>query len=119
MLSGFGRFLLDHTRASDVPARIGGDEFAVILPDTDAKAAHNLKIRLGKRLEVVNVIDQDGLKLKASASFGVAGYPAEADSVDELMIRADADMYADKNLQKNTSVAAATLRAAEPADVTP
>jgi diguanylate cyclase (GGDEF)-like protein len=119
LLSGFGRFLLDHTRASDVPARIGGDEFAIILPDTDAKAAHNLKIRLGKRLENVDIIDQDGLKLRASASFGVAGYPSEAESVDELMIRADADMYADKNHQKNTSVAAASLRTAEPADITP
>jgi diguanylate cyclase (GGDEF)-like protein len=100
LLRAFGRFLLDYTRASDVPARTGGDEFAIILPDTSDKAAQVLKQRLAKRLEGLDLVDNDDVRVKVTASFGVSGFPRGGETVDEIIAQADSDMYADKQARK-------------------
>jgi len=99
LLQSFGRFLLEATRASDVPARTGGDEFAIILPDTSDKSAMALKERLARKLADVDLLD-DAVRVRVTASFGVATFPHAGDSVDAVIQRADMDMYADKNMRK-------------------
>lgn len=100
VLTNFGHFLLGQTRASDVPARIGGDEFSIILPDTSESAAEVMVGRIQKALETTDLIDEDGLTLNLTASLGVSGFPWGGDSVDTIMQQADASMYADKRARR-------------------
>jgi diguanylate cyclase (GGDEF)-like protein len=99
LLAAFGQFLLSATRASDVPARTGGDEFAIILPDTSEQAAVALKNRLARKLAETPLLEGD-VVVHATASFGVATFPAAGDTVDAVLQRADIDMYADKNMRR-------------------
>lgn len=100
LLRNFGKFLLDHTRGSDVPARIGGDEFAIILPDTPVAEARRLQDRLTEKLAKIDIVDNDEVTLQAAVSLGCAGYPETAQTVDELIQQSDSAMYAAKHDHK-------------------
>jgi diguanylate cyclase (GGDEF)-like protein len=99
VLANFGQFLLSQTRASDVPARIGGDEFAIILPIPRERGEVMIN-RIQKALESTDLIDQAELTLRLSASLGLSGFPWGGDTVDAIMLQADASMYADKRARR-------------------
>ncbi len=101
VLQSVGRFLAGHTRASDIPARIAGDEFAVIMPDTPAAQAETLTTRLEKRLASLNIVDRNELTLTVRASLGTATYPDTGQTVREVLQLADAAMLAQKGLHKS------------------
>ena len=107
-LANFGRFLLDYTRATDVPARIGGDEFAIVLPDTSKQGAQTMVERLTRGLEKRNLMDEDELSIRLAASFGIAGYPWSGDTADSIMQHADISMHASK--QADAGVVPAIFR---------
>jgi diguanylate cyclase (GGDEF)-like protein len=88
VLRNCGKFLLDRTRASDVPARIDGDEFAMILADTDESAARVAVERLLEALQKVELTD-DHENPSISVSVGLAGYPWSGDTVDAIVRAAD------------------------------
>jgi len=98
VLTELGKLLTRHTRAGDVPARIGGDEFAVIMPDTDREGA----LRLAERLEQAladacqSCPQRPRCPVNLCVSLGVSGYPWGGDTVDELVRCADSQMYAAK-----------------------
>lgn len=94
LLAAIGGFLLGQTRGSDVPARTGGGEFAIILPDTAESAATNLMERLMDRLDKAGLMREDGLDICLNTSSGVSGYPWGADTASAIMQLADAAMYA-------------------------
>ncbi len=102
VLQNVGRFLLGQTRASDIPARVGGDEFAIILPDTPASQAATLMTRLEKRLASLNIVDRNELTLRVRASLGCATHPDAGDTVDELIQQADTAMYVQKRERKTS-----------------
>jgi diguanylate cyclase (GGDEF)-like protein len=79
-------------RASDLVARLGGDEFTVVLTDLDdAGAALSRAERL---LEVIRrPVDIGGCEVEVGASIGIAVYPRDAGSIEELLVSADAAMY--------------------------
>jgi diguanylate cyclase (GGDEF)-like protein len=97
-----GRVLRSLSRDIDEPARYGGEEMAVILPQTDLHGAELLAERMRSAIEALEIkrLDGDGT-LKVTASFGVASLPACASDKDSLIAEADAALYRAKRAGKN------------------
>jgi diguanylate cyclase (GGDEF)-like protein len=94
--------LRDTSREIDEPARYGGEELAVALPQTDLEGAFNLAERVRERVEALEIprLDGGGV-LKVTASLGVAALPDCADDKQELIAAADAALYEAKHAGKN------------------
>jgi diguanylate cyclase (GGDEF)-like protein len=82
-------------RSIDTAARYGGDEFALVLPETGQAAAREVAARICERL----AMDAHGPRL--SVSVGVAIFPQGGAQIDELLTRADEALYAMKSRRKN------------------
>lgn len=95
LLRAVAHILRSELRASDVPARIGGDEFAVLLPETDTAAATAVARRLLEQIRACRIPSGDGaLPAWTTASIGIAAlHPAAS---DRALADADAAMYAAK-----------------------
>lgn len=88
-------------RETDVVARFGGDEFAMILPDTGSEGAAAVGDRVRDRVAAHPFLAGDGLGLRLTASVGVATLPDVAASAEELVRAADMAMYQVKDSGKN------------------
>jgi diguanylate cyclase (GGDEF)-like protein len=77
-------------RNIDTAARFGGDEFAVVLPESGAESAHSVAQRL-----CYDFAD-DGRRPKLSVSVGIAIYPTDGEALDTLFTAADLELYAMK-----------------------
>ena len=88
-------------RETDVVARFGGDEFAIILPDTGSEGASQVGERVRERLCAHPFLAGHGLNLHMTASVGVATLPDVAASAEELVRAADMAMYQVKDSGKN------------------
>ena len=107
ILQGVAETLRDAVRVSDVAARLGGDEFVVLSPETSAEGAAALGLKLKDAISRLQVQDGDDF-VSVGASVGVALFPADGDTADSLLERADAAMYADKARGKQASLLAQT-----------
>ena len=88
-------------RETDMVARFGGDEFALILPDTGSEGAAAVGDRVRERIAAFRFLQGDGLSIKLTVSVGVATLPDVAGSADELIQAADDAMYWVKEHGKN------------------
>ena len=88
-------------RETDVVARFGGDEFALVLPDTGADGAYAVGERIRERIGAHCFLAGDGLEIHLTASVGVATLPDAAASAEELVQAADMAMYRVKDSGKN------------------
>ena len=84
-------------RDIDTAARFGGDEFALVLPETAALSADLVAQRIRENLAL------DGRGIRLSVSTGAAAYPQDGQSIGELLGAADAAMYAMKDRQRNSA----------------
>jgi diguanylate cyclase (GGDEF)-like protein len=97
-----GRVLRELSRDIDEPARYGGEELAVILPQTDLNGAELLAERMRSAIADLEIKRTDGDDvLRVTASFGVASLPACATDRESLIAQADAALYRAKRAGKN------------------
>jgi diguanylate cyclase (GGDEF)-like protein/PAS domain S-box-containing protein len=85
--------LRSHCREIDTAARYGGDEFVVVLPETESEAALHVAQRISKRLS------EDG-EPTLSVSVGTAIFPHDGKSINELLAAADRALYREKRVPK-------------------
>ncbi|MGK2850434.1 MAG: GAF domain-containing protein [Candidatus Limnocylindrales bacterium] len=93
-------------RASDIPARYGGDEFAVILPETDADEARVVADRILEAFRDRPFVGEQRGPVPIAASIGVATFPADGRTGTELIAAADAALYIVKRAGGHDAAAA-------------
>ena len=102
VLASVAAVLRDFSRDIDAPARYGGEELAVVLPQTDSDGAALLAERMREAVERLRVPRVGGRgSLRVTASFGVAAVPESAADGEELVAAADAALYRAKRGGKN------------------
>jgi diguanylate cyclase (GGDEF)-like protein len=105
VLREFARILRDGVREIDLAARWGGEEFVLVLPETDAAGATQVAERVRTALAERAMLTPSGLPFAVTASFGVAAAPPET-TPEGLVAAADAALYEAKRAGKNRVVAA-------------
>ena len=100
VLRGVGAVIAAGVRRIDTAARYGGDEFVVLLPETDPTGAFVLAEKIRRGVNAMTV-DESTPGSRASLSIGVVSYPGDGSTADELMISADEAMYASKRAGKD------------------
>jgi diguanylate cyclase (GGDEF)-like protein len=101
MLMEMATVILTGVRDTDVVSRYGGDEFVVILPETGIEMAARVAERVRGKIAEHVFTGGRRLNLRITASFGIACFPAHAQSPQQLIAGADAAMYDAKAARKN------------------
>lgn len=108
-LRRFATLVAPHLREYDFFARLGGEEFAVLLPDASEEVAFAIAERLRELVEAER-LPAPGFAVPTTASIGAAQLLDGERSIDQLMQRSDQALYAAKSGGRNRVVAASWLR---------
>ena len=96
----FADLLKDGRRAEDILARVGGEEFAIVLQGTELQSALKIADELCAKIEA-SPLRLDDIELVMTASFGVATLSSSDDSLTDAVIRADCALYRSKRAGRN------------------
>jgi two-component system, cell cycle response regulator len=106
VLREFARRISANVRGCDLACRYGGEEFVVVMPDTEVAFAYAIAERLRKSIETTPVrISRAPDQIAITISIGIAGSMGPADTSEALLHRADQALYAAKNTGRNRVVA--------------
>jgi diguanylate cyclase (GGDEF)-like protein/putative nucleotidyltransferase with HDIG domain len=100
-LTEISRVLKSHLRERDILVRLSGDEFAAILPLTGFAQAALLSERLQQAVDLFTLRLEEGNVARSGLSIGIALYPQDGEGFEDLLVRADHNMYQNKAARKN------------------
>lgn len=105
VIKEFAERVRQNTRGVDLACRIGGEEFLVIMPDTDQSLARQVAERIRECVAAKPFPISDGSGIEVTASVGLATLNGSSDTVDVLYKRADNALYAAKREGRNRVIA--------------
>jgi diguanylate cyclase (GGDEF)-like protein len=104
VLQAVSNTIQQNVRTADVPCRFGGDEFVVLLPETNLEGASEFAHRLNQKLEGISLL-QNGQLIRFTTSIGVTAYePCRTTEVPDLVKEADEALYDAKALKNKGQV---------------
>jgi len=106
LLKEVGRVLRRCVRDDDIVIRYGGDEFIVLLKDTNLTTAEQIAERIRAMLAGHFFLSREGLNVLITACIGVSAYPIHTQSAEELIFLSDHAMYKGKNSTRNLVITA-------------
>src|SRR6185503_14353378 len=106
VLKEFATRISANVRGLDLACRYGGEEFVVVMPETDASFAYAVAERLRKSIETTPIeISRAPGKISITISIGIAAWEGESDTAEALLHRADQALYSAKRSGRNRVVA--------------
>ena len=111
VLREVGELIRRRIRSIDVPVRYGGDEFVVLLPETDRAGARAVAGHLREAINAEVFLGSRDLAVQVTASFGIATFPGDGAGAEDLLQMADAAMYHVKETTRNAIAQAGDLPA--------
>ena len=110
ILKQLAAIIIQESRSSELAARFGGEEFVVLMPETDPASAQNAANRMREKVEATSFIINDaGETIKKTISIGVSSLHPDGDSAESLLKRADEALYEAKNNGRNRVVVSQTF----------
>ena len=106
VLRELGRVLRDSFRASDISGRLGGEEFVLVLPDTDMAKLVRSAERLGDAVRTLSLVHRELPLGTITVSIGIATFPESSRDAEGLLRSADAALYRAKSQGRDRFVAA-------------
>jgi len=100
ILRKMGKIIQDNIREIDIAGRFGGEEFCVVLPDTDSEGAQYVAERIRSTAEETSIKAYDA-SVKATLSIGVSTFPKDGKKTEEVFDKADWALYRAKKMGRN------------------
>lgn len=105
VLVSVGKLLREKLRANDIPARLGGEEFALLLPETSLAEAAGVADKVRQLVQEQAFTSEEGQRFGASITCGVSSFQGTEETVEGILHRADQNLYQGKRAGRNRVVA--------------